>query len=64
MKALLRSLHLKAQFHGSLSGLLLNVALWAAWLVFGGIFVLAGGLLFAQRSARPTSGPDAPPRER
>jgi hypothetical protein len=35
---------------------------WAAWLLFGGIFVLAGALLFAQRTVRPTPGPDAPPR--
>ena len=35
---------------------------WVAWLIFGGIFVIGGALLFAQRSARPTPGPDAPPR--
>lgn len=35
---------------------------WAAWLVFGGIFVIGGVLLFAQRSAKPTPGSDAPPR--
>jgi amino acid transporter len=35
---------------------------WAAYLVMGGIFVIAGAFLFVQRSARPTPGPDAPPR--
>lgn len=35
---------------------------WAAHLVMGGIFVIGGAFLFVQRSARPTPGPDAPPR--
>jgi amino acid transporter len=32
---------------------------WAAYLVMGGIFVIAGALLWTRRSARPQPGPGA-----